>query len=126
MTKPGPTRIKKPIYIFLGLLFLVLAYFGILLPGVPAIPFILLASFFFSNSSERLQNWMLRQKLIARILARTQSKKGKLGLKLFVISQLWVSVIVACFLFAGSVTAVIGLVLAGMAGSVAMYVLMGR
>lgn len=49
----------KIIYATLGLLSLGLALIGIILPLLPTVPFLLLATFFFANSSERLHNWLI-------------------------------------------------------------------
>ncbi|SEO10134.1 hypothetical protein SAMN04490248_101350 [Salinihabitans flavidus] len=44
---------------FLGLLCILLAVIGIVLPLLPTVPFLLLAAFFFARSSERLHNWLI-------------------------------------------------------------------
>jgi uncharacterized membrane protein YbaN (DUF454 family) len=43
----------------LGLVCVGLALIGIFLPLLPTVPFLLLASFFFARSSERLHSWIL-------------------------------------------------------------------
>ncbi|MFW8593826.1 YbaN family protein [Cribrihabitans neustonicus] len=47
------------LYAGLGLLCVALAAIGIVLPLLPTVPFLLLAAFFFANSSERLHDWIL-------------------------------------------------------------------
>jgi len=47
------------LYAGLGLFCVALAVIGIVLPLLPTVPFLLLAAFFFANSSERLHNWIL-------------------------------------------------------------------
>lgn len=47
------------LYAGLGLVCLALAVIGIVLPLLPTVPFLLLAAFFFTNSSERLHNWII-------------------------------------------------------------------
>ena len=44
----------------LGLICVGLGLIGILLPLLPTVPFMLLAAFFFSKSSERLHHWLIR------------------------------------------------------------------
>lgn len=46
------------VYASLGLLCVALAVIGVVLPLLPTVPFLLLAAFFFANSSERLHNWI--------------------------------------------------------------------
>lgn len=116
------TKMKKFVFLFLGLVFLGLAYIGILLPGVPAIPFILLASWCFSNSSEKLYQWLLRQKIIGNVLQKYSSgEKISKPLVWLVISQLWVSLIVAQLLFKPNLVFSIVLNLLGILGSIFFY-----
>lgn len=115
-------RMIRGLYFFLGIVFLVLAYFGILLPGIPAIPFILLAGWFFLNSSEKLYNWMLRRKIIGPALKKFFGADGvSKKMKWFIISQLWVSLIIAQFVFPLSIFWIVCVNLGGIIGSIAMY-----
>ncbi|MDE4134729.1 YbaN family protein [Phaeobacter sp. QD34_3] len=47
------------IYAGLGLFCVALGLLGVVLPLLPTVPFLLLATFFFANSSERLHNWII-------------------------------------------------------------------
>lgn len=47
------------VWLILGLIAVGLAMIGAVLPLVPTVPFLLLATFFFARSSERLHNWLL-------------------------------------------------------------------
>lgn len=47
------------IYAGLGLFCVALGLIGVVLPLLPTVPFLLLATFFFANSSERLHNWII-------------------------------------------------------------------
>ncbi len=58
----------KWFYLSLGLLFLALALLGVLLPGLPTTPFILLAAGCFSKSSSRLYNWLLGNRLFGPMI----------------------------------------------------------
>ncbi|MBX9679273.1 MAG: YbaN family protein [Gemmataceae bacterium] len=58
----------RALYLLLAGLFLVLAIVGVLLPGVPTTPFLLLTSFFLVRSSPRLNDVLLRSRLLGPIL----------------------------------------------------------
>lgn len=54
--------VKKWLYMSLGLIFVALAALGVLLPGLPTTPFLLLAASCFAKSSTRLYRWLLNNR----------------------------------------------------------------
>ena len=57
---------------FLSLIFayvsLALALIGVLLPGIPTVPFLLLAAWFSAKSSERLHRWIYGHPYLGKLL----------------------------------------------------------
>ena len=72
--------IKNYIYIFLGLLFLVLGFIGLLLPVIPTTPFILVSVWFFARSSKKLENWLVKHKIFGKSI-RDWKEKGAISKK---------------------------------------------
>ena len=65
----------KYLYILIGLIFVGIAYLGILLPGVPTTFPALLALWFFSKSSRRLEHWLKYNRLFGNYLRNWQEKR---------------------------------------------------
>lgn len=59
---------KKRIYISLGVLCVCLGALGVALPLLPTTPFLLLATFLFSRSSEKLNKMLLENKVFGKYL----------------------------------------------------------
>lgn len=69
-------NLKKLLYIALGCVGLGLGFLGAVLPMLPAFPFLLLAAFCFSRSSEKLHTWFVGTKLYRDNLADYVAGKG--------------------------------------------------
>jgi hypothetical protein len=86
----------KIFLIILGWICVALALAGIILPGLPATPFLLLASFAFARSSQRMHNWLVSNRLFGPILADFLDRKGiKLRYKIISIVFMWTMVLVS-------------------------------
>lgn len=71
---------KKVVFLLLGHLCLALGIIGAFLPVLPTTPFLLLAAFLYSKSSDRLHNWMIHHKYLGPPLQDWQ-QNGVIGLK---------------------------------------------
>ena len=79
----------KLIYILLGCLSLGIGALGVMLPLLPAFPFLLFAGFCFAKSSKRLHTWFVNTKLYKNNLesyvkGQGMTKKTKIRIMLFV------------------------------------------
>ena len=106
--------LQKRIFLLLGIICLVLAYIGSALPGIPGTPFILLTAFFFFRSSDKMYNWLRRQKLFGRLIREYEKDSTiPLRLRILVLIPFWISIIVAEFIFVRTVLTGILLAAAG-------------
>ena len=55
--------LRKAIYIILGCIGLILGAVGVIVPMLPAFPFLLLAAFGFARGCERLHSWFISTRL---------------------------------------------------------------
>ena len=76
MSQQSPHAINRIILILLGLLCLLLAGLGFLLPGLPGTPFVLLAAACFAKSSPRLHGWLLANRFFGPIISNWQQSRS--------------------------------------------------
>ncbi|VTR90719.1 Uncharacterized protein OS=Candidatus Entotheonella sp. TSY1 GN=ETSY1_28640 PE=4 SV=1: DUF454 [Gemmata massiliana] len=70
------TGLRRWLYIGAGLICVGLAYLGAILPGLPTTPWVLLASYCFSRSSQRLNRWLKRSPFFGRLLHDWEEHRG--------------------------------------------------
>ena len=77
-------------FITLGIVCVILAGLGVLLPGLPATPFLLLASYAFARSSKRMHDWLINNKVFGPILSDFLDRKGiRLHIKVISLAMMW-------------------------------------
>ena len=84
-------RIKRYIFIFLGLLFLALGILGFIVPGLPGTIWLIVAATFFVRSSEKLYNFGVQNKYFGETV-RDFLETGSMALKakVFSLGSMWV------------------------------------
>ena len=69
-------KIKRLLWLILGLISLVGVGIGAVLPMIPYFPFLMLSTFCFAKSSERLHTWIINTKLYKKNLDSFVKGKG--------------------------------------------------
>ena len=69
-------KIKKLIFLSIGIISLGAGCVGVFLPIIPTVPFFLLTVFCFANSSKRLHTWFINTNLYKKNLESFLKKKG--------------------------------------------------
>jgi len=112
-------KITKFILLTFGLIFVGIGLIGVLVPGLPTTIFMILAAYCLLRSSERLYNWVIRNKVFgARVKhfleTRTIPLKGKFhclaamwimaGVSIFILSAaVWIKGIILLFIIIGTI-----------------------
>ena len=91
-------RVKKYLLIILGSLSLTLGVVGVFIPVLPTTPFLLLASFCYLRSSERMYDWLINHKIFGAYIYsyltyKAIPKKTKVGALIFLWSSLSISIL---------------------------------
>ena len=68
--------LKKKLYIAFGFLAVILAIVGVFIPGLPTVPFLLVALFCFERSSKKYHDMIMNNKYFGPILQDYYSGKG--------------------------------------------------
>lgn len=114
---------KRYLYILLGLLAVGLGALGVVVPGLPTTPFLLLASWLFYRSSPRLQQWLLASWL-GKYIRGYQRRGGMTATqKAGAVGIMTTMVLLSAFVFipAGSIVRVIVLVAGAMGALTVLF-----
>ncbi len=98
---PLATGLRRVLYVVAGLTCVGLAYIGVLLPGLPTTPWVLLAGYCFARSSPRLERWLKRSPVFGKLLRDWDEHRGiRLWVKVFAVC-LVVTVVTLSIVFGG-------------------------
>jgi len=90
--------LKRQLYIILASILVGLGALGIFIPLLPTTPFLLLAAYFYMNSSKRRLRWLLSNRYLGPYIRSYLSKEGvPLRLKIRTLILLWVTILYAIF-----------------------------
>lgn len=108
-------------FVTLGLFFVGMAWIGIVLPGIPATPFLLLASYCFVRSSPRLHRWLHRSPIFGRLLHDWETHRG-MRLPAKITAMTLVPIAVTCSIIFSSLPVYVKVII-GVAGCVGLTVI---
>ena len=112
----------RPVYLLLGWLFFALGATGVLIPGLPTVPFMLAALWAFSKSSQRFHDWLYSHPIFGPPLQQWQDHRV-IPLKAKVLAVLTMIISLAYMIFIADVGAWITAITALVMVSAAAYIL---
>lgn len=74
--KKSKYLIIRILLIILGSIFVAIGAIGILVPGLPTTPFMILAAACYIRSSNKLYNWLIKNKLFGKHIKNIREGKG--------------------------------------------------
>ena len=100
MPKINENKSIRLLWVLLGSLSVGMGVIGIFVPGWPTTIFLIIASYFYIRSSEKLYNWLLNNKILGIYLKNYYSGKGMpLKAKIFSILMMWSFGLLSIFLW---------------------------
>lgn len=96
-------RAKKVVFIAAGTSCVVVGVIGIFVPLLPTTPFLLLAAYLYSRSSDKHLRWLLSNRWFGKYLRGYREGHGvPLRVKVAALSTLWCTIGISGFLFVSS------------------------
>jgi len=93
-------NLLKLLYITLGTLSLGIALVGLVVPGLPATPFLLLTAALYMRGSKRLHDWLVNNKLLGPYIRNFQQNRSvPLFIKIYATVLMWIMVFISCYFF---------------------------
>jgi uncharacterized protein len=90
--------LTKILFIALGSIFLGLGVIGLILPGIPGTPFLLLSSALYVRSSDRLYAWLINHRVFGRhIKAFREHRAMSRRSKIVALCSMWAAISFSVF-----------------------------
>ena len=114
-------RLYKPLLIILGTLSLSIGIVGIVVPGLPTTPFLLLTAGLYIKSSDRLYNKLISNRLVGPYIIKYNKNKGmSLKLKFYSITLMSIIITISCVCFIDSSLLKLIILALGLIGAIVM------
>lgn len=112
-------KLYKPLLIVLGTLSLCIGLIGIVVPGLPTTPFLLLTAALYIRSSQQLHDKLLANRVVGRYIRDFYDKKGMTWKgKLGAILTMWVMITLSTVFFIDLLTVKLIVLTLGIIGTV--------
>jgi len=104
-----------------GTFFVGMSVVGIVVPGFPTAPFVLLAASCYLRGSQRRYRWLLQHRIFGKFVEETESgvQISRMAKK-FTVCLLWVSIAISCTFFVQSMLIRTALIIGGVGVSIYM------
>ena len=114
----------KHILVLFGSIFLGLGFVGIIVPGLPTTPFLLLAAGCYVKSSDRLYSWLLDHKLFGKYIYNFRETRSiSLRSKIISLIMMWVMIGLSIFIFKKIIPVKIIIALLGVIGTLVILLI---
>lgn len=118
MSKQNSRKYLRYFFILVGCLAVILGSIGVVVPGLPTTPFVLLASWCFYKSSPRLRNWLLQSFLGKYIKDYTRQGGLTTRKRIYIILLMTAMVAISTIFFIENMIARIVVWAAGLVGCI--------
>lgn len=117
-------KIKRILFATGGSVALILVILGFFVPGLPCTPFALLSAALFAKSSDRLYNWLLKNRILGPRIRDYQRRRGvtKSG-KVKVIVLMMIMVLISSFLIVSLPLLRMVILVSGLVGAIVVWFL---
>ena len=100
MPKISKNKSIRLLWVLLGSISVCMGVIGTFVPGWPTTIFLIIASYFYIRSSDKLYNWLLNNKILGIYLKNYYSGKGMpVKAKIFSIVMMWIFGLLSIFLW---------------------------
>jgi len=114
----------KLVLISLGTISLCLGIIGLVVPGLPTTPFLLLTAGLYIRSSDKLYQKLITNKVVGYYMAEFNIKKGMtFKTKFLAITIMWVMILISCLLLIQNIPLKIIVMLTGVIGTLVMGII---
>lgn len=112
----------KLIFVFIGSFFVFLGVLGIILPGMPATIFFLLASYFYLKSSPVLYNKLNNHRVFGKYIRDyNENKSMTRKQKISALAMMWVSISISTIFFLDNIYVRLLVLSLGLIGTLVLY-----